>query len=393
MLPDSTGRQLGAVGQYWDIYARNLTVTGSINGGAGQQNAAYQNATPNVDTLNLSANSGDGGGMLPRFRLTNPSGAQPQAMFKNCRVVYGGVNVSDSLICSEFHYCGPSDTDPYVRFHRRGDTTNPILDITSLGEIKCFSIGQNINPFQIFVPGESLPRTFFDFVGGLGFSGGGGSDVGISRAGVGFLSIDNRAGGFGNLNLNFAHFSATSGPPFQVDSNAQVANLNASLLKGSDWSNPPTIGAVNNPEIHGGQFFCSQWMNFNVPNGTPPMFVTSQTPVANLTVQNASDLMISSSVRVDGSGFKHKRFQLASVPAGATQNIVIAFNTPFSDGSYTCSAIVFDPYNSGTAVAGVRVLRVTQKAAASVTILITNDDNTNAHTTAWIEIICVHGQA
>lgn len=395
MLPDVTGRTLGQTGQYWDIFARNITFTGTMSGGAGQQNAAYNNAQPNTDTLNLSANTGDGHGMLARFRLTNPSGATPQAMFKNCQVSFGGINSADSLICTNFHYAAPTDTAPHERFFRLGDTVNPALDISAKGELLMFSVGQNINPLQVFSPGEVNPRLVIDTAAGLGFGpgGGGAQDVGLSRSGAGFLSIDNRIGGLGSLSLSFAHFAATSGPPFQVDSNALVSNLNANLLEGADWSNPPTIGAVNNPEIHGGQYFCSQWMNFTIPTGTPPMFVTSATPVANLTVQNASDLLIASSVRVDGSGFKHKRFQLASVPAGATQGITITFNTPFADASYTVSAIVFDPFNSGGVVAGVRVLRVIGKSAANVTIMIVNDDGTNAHTTAWIEIICVHGQA
>lgn len=382
ILPAFTGLQLGAPGQTWDIFARNINFSGNLNGVTGLSNINLSNAA-NADSVLINSNASDGAGMLTRFRITNTFGIKPQVMFKNASLVFGGTNAGDSLIVPENHYAGPTDTGYFARYYKRGDNVNPALDITNLGSLFSYAFGYATWAFALFNGAEVNPRYAITAAAQLAMGAGGATalDVGISRISAGLLGINNQAGGDASLQLLSAHFTQSAGAPFQVDSNTVIPNLNASLLQGSSWAAPGAIGSTTPAAGAFTTVSATGQITSTQASGVPPLVVTSPTPVANLSVQNASDLTVASTLNMDGSGVKHLRFAMASVAANTKVIITVPWRTAFADNGYTVVATVYDPYNNAGdyTVAGVRVVRITGQLAASVNILVINEDATNAH--------------
>jgi hypothetical protein len=398
ILPDTLGRSLGSNDLPWDIVARNITFLGTMNGGTGQQNLAIANSVQGGDSLSVQSDVGDGN-MLTRFHITNPGNTTPQMEFKNGIVVFGGVNAADSLGTPIRNYCGPNEVGPRQRWYRRGDNANAVLDIDMLGQILSY-VNYAGTPaswaFALQRLGEANP--LFAVVAadaGLGWGAGGGTalDVGLTRTSAGYLSIDNRAGGYGNLNLNFAHFFAAQGAaPFQVDSTTRVNNLNADLLDGSDWSNPPAIGSVTPPAITAASLQVQGQIGSQVQTGTPPMIISSATPVPNLNVQQVTDVTFNNTVFFDGSGCKHARVAIPAIAASGQTIFRVTWNTAFPDATYTVVATLFDSALIGgsQAVAGLELMRKTGQTAAFCEFYIRNNDAANAHS-GVLHVIAMRG--
>lgn len=348
ILPGLTGYSLGQPGQLWDIYARNINFTGTLTG-----------------NLNTGINNS----------------------WKNTNVTFGGINIADSLMVPISHYSGATDVTNYERYYKRGDSVNPSLDITAYGEVRSYGLGYAPNAvFSAYSGADAQPKWMVDSTGALQFGVGGvvAPDVAISHGGAAnYVQLTIPGGGWANLDLGFAHFRTTAGAPFQVDSATVIPNLNASLLNGSDWTNPPTIGASVRPTINANALSVTGQISSSLATGTAPLSIASTTPVANLTVQHISDVTFHSTVTSNGDGAKFVRLNLGAMAAGYN-SVVVTFTTAFADSNYTISVSVFDPTASGTP--GVRVLRQIGQTAASATILLYNDDSV-AHTGCVLHLV------
>lgn len=75
-------------------------------------------------------------------------------------------------------------------------------------------------------------------------------------------------------------------------------------------------------------------------------------------------------------GTKHQRFTVASVPASTSVVQIYTWATAFPDANYTAVAIMFET----TTVLGLMATKITAQTAASISVLITNNDAGAAHT-------------
>ena len=122
---------------------------------------------------------------------------------------------------------------------------------------------------------------------------------------------------FGNAQIEFSQgiklpgqmesTVATGTAPLLVASTTKVANLNADLLDGSDWTAPPAIGSVTPAAATFTSVSYSGQLTSTVATGTAPLVVTSTTKVANLNV----DLL-------DGADWASPAALGTTTPAAAT---------------------------------------------------------------------------
>jgi hypothetical protein len=398
VLPDITGRALGSADKRWDGFFRDLNFSGSLIGAVSGFGSVVNNIA-GTDSVNVQSNSGDGAGLKLRMRISNPTGTQPITYFKNTSVEVGNTSSADSVIVPWRFYSAPADygVRNYIDFYRPGDAVNVALSIGPRGSIVSYTPSSSENmAFQIMRTGELQPLFLLNSAGQLTFGLGGATapDTGLGRIATSWLSIDNRQGGFGNLSLAFAHFYAAQGTaPMQVDSTTQVANLNASLLAGSSWANPPTIGSGVAPDVNANNVVVNAQLISNIPTGTPPLIVASRTVIENLTVKQLYDATLDSTVNNNGTAVKHRRVAIPSVAAGASVLFRVTWTTPFADANYTTIATLFDSQSvGGTQInPGLQLMRKVGQAADYAEFMITNNDGTNARAQGVLHIVAIRG--
>jgi hypothetical protein len=296
-------------------------------------------------------------------------------------------------------YSAPADygVTNYISFFRPGDSVNVALAVDTKGQINSLTPSSGaLAAFLLARAGEAQAIFYISPAGALVFGGGGAAiaDTDISRIAPSWLSIGNRAGGYGNLSLAFAHFYAAQGTaPMQVDSTTQVANLNASLLAGSSWANPPTIGSSVAPDVNANNVVVNAQLTSNIPTGTPPLVVASRTVIENLTVKQLYDATLDSTVNNNGSAVKHRRVAIPSVAAGASILFRVTWTTPFADASYTTIATLFDSQSvGGTQInPGLQLMRKVGQAADYAEFMITNNDGTNARAQGVLHVVAIRG--
>jgi hypothetical protein len=398
VIPDITGRKLGNADKRWDGFFRDINFSGVLSGAVSGFGSVVNNVA-GTDSINVQSNSADGAGLKLRMRLSNPAGSQPITYFKNTSIQIGGTSSADSLAVPIIMYAAIGDygVRNYMEFHIPGDSVNVALFIASRGEIiSQTSASGASSAFRVIRPGDAQPLFDISPLGALYFGAGGSSafDAGIERIAPSWLSVNNRQGGFGNLSLAFAHFYAAQGTaPMQVDSTTQVANLNASLLAGSSWANPPTIGSGVAPDVNANNVVVNAQLTSNIPTGTPPLVVASRTVIENLTVKQLYDATLDSTVNNNGSAVKHRRVAIPSVAAGASILFRVTWTTPFADANYTTIATLFDSQSvGGTQInPGLQLMRKVGQAADYAEFMITNNDGTNARAQGVLHVVAIRG--
>lgn len=159
---------------------------------------------------------------------------------------------------------------------------------------------------------------------------------------------------------------ATGTAPINVASTTKCPNLNADLLDGADWSNPPAMGGT-----------------------TPvPSIVSDNAAITTAAIGTlaATNLTLSAGVGANGGGLKHKRISTGSVGAGTSSNVVLTWTTPFADANYTVQAAVVEPSTGATTLTIAQIVSVT---AAAVTVRVRNIDGGAAHT-GTLHVVGIH---
>jgi hypothetical protein len=396
VLPDITGRALGSADKRWDGFFRDINFTGVLSGAVSGFGSVV-NSVAGTDSINVQSNSGDGAGLKLRMRLSNPVGAQPITYFKNTSIEIGGASSADSTPVP-VNFMAPIGGVNYISFKRPADPVNEAMRIDCFGCIWSYTPSSPgaFGAFRVIRTGEPQPLLDITIDGDIQFGGGGsvGPDAGLKRIAPSWLALDNRIGGYGNLSLAFAHFYAAQGTaPMQVDSTTQVANLNASLLAGSSWANPPTIGSGVAPDVNANNVVVNAQLTSNIPTGTPPLVVASRTVIENLTVKQLYDATLDSTVNNNGSAVKHRRVAIPSVAAGASILFRVTWTTPFADANYTTIATLFDSQSvGGTQInPGLQLMRKVGQAADYAEFMITNNDGTNARAQGVLHIVAIRG--
>src|SRR5258707_451751 len=128
ILPDVTGRDLGAADKQWDAFIRNLVVTGSVSG-QGLDIGNLQNLVADHDSFAISSdqtNSGNPANLINRIRVSNPSSGAVVTSFKNQAVTFGGIVSADSpsVPISWFSNAAESITSPAFAIYQRGSNAS-----------------------------------------------------------------------------------------------------------------------------------------------------------------------------------------------------------------------------------------------------------------------------
>lgn len=377
-LPDVTGRNLGSDDKRWDVKARNINFTGTLSG-AGLQNWVVSNPTANADTLLLSSDTGTGG-MLERLRMRNEAGDdRVTTQFRNTLVNLGSPITAEGGMAPLQMFGAIGDTGNFLTCFRRASASFPALAINENGSIVSYASGI-ASAFFLFASGDAQAVMAIQGDGEIiwGPGGSGGQDVGLHRQSASQLGVTNVSGGLGNLVANqITAAVATGAPPFVVNSTTKVANLNAELLDGYDWQNPPPgFGSVT----PGGGTFTSLAINgqahFNAPQGTPPFTVNSNTPVDGLTVSRTLNCIHDGYINENGQAIKSVKVVTGNIAPGARAIVHIVFPTAFPSADFTACVTVFDSLNPTTL--GLRMQRITAQDATFIDVQVGNDSVTEA---------------
>lgn len=397
ILPDVTGRDLGAADKQWDAFIRNLVVSGSVSG-QGLDIGNIQNLVADHDSLAISSdqtNSGNPASLINRVRVNNPSSGPVVTTFKNSQVYLGGIVSADSPSVPMYFFCNAAEPtgNGLFQIFQRGSNTNASLIIDMMGRINSYAAGYTSYAFQVVHFGDSNAMYAIGVDGSQSWGAGGVNvpDLRMWRSGISALTLDNYVGTAraSLLARQFIADAPVGTPPLVVTSTTLVTNLNADKLDGSDWSAPPTIGSVTPGASLFTTVAASGQISANLNDGsTPPLVVPSQVPVPNLTVQRLDSPIVNGVVNLDGSGMKHNRVTIPSIAAGAFLSVTVTWTTAFSSASYTTVATVFDPTTPGGN--GIRLLRKTGQSATSSTFLFINDD-TIAHAAGVLHVIAFRG--
>jgi hypothetical protein len=381
ILPDVTGRVLGAADKQWDGFFRNIVLTGTLSG-SGLTSSDVTNPVPDVDSVNVQSDPGTG--MLLRFRISNPSAGAVQFQFKNGQILLGGITAPDSpsVGISFLSNAGEGTGTAAFNIYQRGSIANSAMNIDIMGRINSYADNYTTYAFQIAKLGDANAIFIIDSSGHLlwGAGGNNGLDVNLFRNAAASIVFGDGSGGYSTVvAARFQSQIATGNSPLIVASSTLVPNLNADFLDSADWTAPPAIGSVTPGDVHAALLTASSQVQSTLNDGvTPPFSVLSAVPVATLRVKFASDLTIENHLLADGSGAKHKRVNIASLDAGAETNVTVTWTTPFADTSYTPVVSIFDAGTAGGVQAGLRIKRITQQDAAHISVQVINDDS-SAH--------------
>lgn len=382
VVPDVTGRTLGAPDKQWDVYARNIVLSGALSG-TGLTTSDISNVSPDVDSINVQSGI-DQASLKLRFQITNPSVGIPVAAFKNSSILLGGINPADSPAVPIAIQLNAGDVSNPLGIYRRGSASSLAMVIDAFGRITSYCPAYTTYGFQVSRLGETNGIWVVDANGSIGWGAGGSNnfDTFLTRTAANALSLNNGAGGWANLSLGVLSSNAAQGTaPLNVVSTTRVPNLNADWLDGASWDAPPAIGGTTPGDGHFAALSATAQISSSLNDGvTPPLNVASAIPVPMLRVKFGSDFTVENSLVNDGSGVKHKRVTTGSVAGGATLNLQIFWTTPFATSNYTALASMFDSFGSGGSGEGLRIKRITQINTDHIAVLIINDDATNAHT-------------
>lgn len=155
---------------------------------------------------------------------------------------------------------------------------------------------------------------------------------------------------------------ATGTAPINVASTTKCPNLNADLLDGADWTNPPAMGAGT---------------------AIPSIVATAATITTGIVTNDTiTNLTLAGSVAQNGAGLKIKSITTGSVPASGGADVTLTWTTAFADTSYAVFTSVED---ATTGLSTLSVTQVISKLAASVKVRVRNVDAGAAHTgTLWV---------
>lgn len=374
-VPEVTGRQLGYPNKRWDANLRNVNISGTLTG-TGIGIGAVVNATPDVDSLNISSDSGDGVVRL-RMRLGNPAGGT-DVPFELTNVIpkFGSSDAGlGGAIDTTFLSAVGDDPMDYISFMQRGqdETGLTAMRITTNGEVIHHGQGYATWIERSFNAAEAQPLFGIKPTGEFVWGPGGATvpDVGAKRLNPNLLGITNGAGADGEMQMRILHLTAPNGVAAITTLSSQlIANLNADLLDGSDWSAPPVIGDVV-PNDANFNALSANVLDLAAPDGTQPIITLSKTVVPNLTVTRVQDVEHLGVIKNDTAGFKSKRVSTGSVGIGARASIAVNWTTVFPSANYTVSAEIFDALNPGTA--GLVIERIIAQTADHVTLGIINN--------------------
>lgn len=391
LLPDVTGRVIGAADKQWDAFFRNVTISGSMSG-LGISLGNIQNLAADVDTVNIQSNNGQG--LASVLRISNPLNATRQVMFKNGSMSIGGTNAADSLAMPISMYCEPAYAGNLLQSYRRGDVNTLLFALDAYGCLVSYATGYSPNVLQIRAVGEANPRFTLQADGSLNWGPGGNglADAALTRTAASAMALTNAAGGNSTLDMGQLRLHTLAAvSPMVVDSSARCVNLNADFLKGTDWTNPPDIGTVARPQVYATTIHASGQVISEINDGvTPPLSIASTLPVPNLRVNGVQDVSVFGIVQPNGAGFKHARVAVGPVAASAMVLVNINWVTAFDSVNYTVAIACFDSASAGTAVYGLRVTRICQQDVNHISVVVINDDAAAAHSGS-IYAIAVRG--
>jgi hypothetical protein len=395
LYPDIGGRNLGSALRRWKVWATDIDYTGALtSSGQGATQGLFQNAQADINSLDVESNTGTGG-MLARLIIDNPVGnARVNASFRNLLALKLGSN--DPLVSSvsPLHIMQPAgNAEDLIDAFDLGvdETGRKILSLLPTGEIRS-RIGLAANTAKsVYLTDDANPTWSVLGSGEVRMGAGGATlpDIGFKRQNVGVLRITAGAGGSqGNLEANqITALVAAPTPPFIINSNARVPNLNADLLDGNDWGSPAALGGIAPNSGIFTTLQASGQITSTVGTGAPPFVIQSQTPVPNLTVKRVFSPLIDGGIVANSPGFKHLRVAISNIAAGAFVNVQANFATPFANANYTVMLSVFDSLG---AIDGLEVMRQVGQQADHLNVLL---KNFGVETRSGVlHVVCIHDE-